>query len=128
QPSDWSKPARWEMGLLKPADWSAQWIEADLKADEAVADSLSGAKWIWCPEAGIDLTKSAPAGDRFFRCRITVPTGEHPKLARLILTVDDHFTLFVNGKHLGQFAEHDGWKRPQSFDLLPHLRQSAPGL
>ena len=30
QPSDWSKPARWEMGLLKPADWSAQWIEADL--------------------------------------------------------------------------------------------------
>ena len=30
QPSGWSKPARWEMGLLKPADWSAQWIEAEL--------------------------------------------------------------------------------------------------
>jgi alpha-L-rhamnosidase len=27
--SGWSDAARWEMGLLKPADWSAQWIAAD---------------------------------------------------------------------------------------------------
>lgn len=26
RPSPWAKPARWEMGLLSPADWSAHWI------------------------------------------------------------------------------------------------------
>ena len=123
RPSAWSEPARWEMGLLKPADWSAQWIEADLRAPATSAVSLAGAKWIWCPEPGVDLTKTAPAGDRYFRCRIRVPAGEKPTLARLTLTVDDQFTLFVNGKQIGQFAELDGWKQPQRYDLLPHLQR-----
>ncbi|MHC1769799.1 MAG: family 78 glycoside hydrolase catalytic domain [Verrucomicrobiia bacterium] len=26
QPSSWSEPARWSMGLLKSTDWTAQWI------------------------------------------------------------------------------------------------------
>jgi alpha-L-rhamnosidase len=122
QPGGWSKPARWEMGLLRPGDWSAKWIEADLTAGEPATGSLSGAKWIWCPEPGVDLTKAAPAGDRYFRCRVTLPAGEKPQLARLILTVDDQFVLFVNGKQVGQFAERDGWMRPQRYDLLPHLQ------
>jgi alpha-L-rhamnosidase len=29
QPGDWSPPARWQMGLLDPADWSAHWITAE---------------------------------------------------------------------------------------------------
>ncbi len=121
RPSAWSEPARWEMGLLKPADWSAQWIEADLSSAGASAVSLAGAKWIWCPEPGVDLTKTAPAGDRYFRCRIRVSAEEKPTLARLTLTVDDQFTLFVNGKQIGQFAQRDGWKQPQRYDLLPHF-------
>jgi alpha-L-rhamnosidase len=28
QESDWSKPASWTMGLLKPEDWTAKWIGA----------------------------------------------------------------------------------------------------
>lgn len=27
--SDWSKPALWTMGLLKPEDWTAKWIGYD---------------------------------------------------------------------------------------------------
>ncbi len=33
QPSEWSSPAWWEMGLLSPADWRAQWIEPDWEED-----------------------------------------------------------------------------------------------
>ena len=34
--SAWSKPASWEMGLLKPEDWQAKWIEAkSIMADPA---------------------------------------------------------------------------------------------
>jgi alpha-L-rhamnosidase len=121
KPTPWSAPARWEMGLLKPGDWTARWIQADLKADAPAAASLSGAKWIWCPEPGVDLAKTAPAGERFFRCRISVPAGEKPEAAQIILAVDDQFTLFVNGKQVGHFAEQDGWMRPQRYDLLPLL-------
>ncbi|MCX6878638.1 MAG: family 78 glycoside hydrolase catalytic domain [Verrucomicrobia bacterium] len=28
QPSAWSKPAGWSMGLLQPADWQAKWVKA----------------------------------------------------------------------------------------------------
>jgi alpha-L-rhamnosidase len=125
KPTPWSEPARWEMGLLKAGDWTARWIEADLKADAPAAASLSGAKWIWCPEAGVDLAKTAPAGDRFFRCRISVPAGEKPEAAQIILAVDDQFTLFVNGKQAGRFAEQDGWMRPQRYDLLPLLTSGS---
>ena len=52
QPSDWSKPACWEMGLLKPADWSAQWIEADLSRRQAAAGSLVGREVDLVPGTG----------------------------------------------------------------------------
>ena len=28
KPSEWSEPSKWTMGLLKPDDWTAQWISA----------------------------------------------------------------------------------------------------
>ncbi|PYV45630.1 MAG: alpha-L-rhamnosidase [Acidobacteria bacterium] len=31
--SDWSAPAYWEVGLLEPSDWQADWIEPDLPED-----------------------------------------------------------------------------------------------
>ena len=32
QASKWSEPARWTMGLLKPQDWTAQWISTETEA------------------------------------------------------------------------------------------------
>lgn len=31
QSSEWSKPAEWTVGLLKPEDWSAKWIDAKVR-------------------------------------------------------------------------------------------------
>ncbi|MES2657626.1 MAG: family 78 glycoside hydrolase catalytic domain [Verrucomicrobiota bacterium] len=31
--SEWSKPATWTIGLLKPSDWSAQWIDASARVE-----------------------------------------------------------------------------------------------
>src|SRR5215831_11567974 len=33
--SEWSKPARWEMGLLEATDWKAKWITPNLAEDES---------------------------------------------------------------------------------------------
>jgi len=35
QGSDWCRPASWSMGLLHPADWTAEWISDPLLADPA---------------------------------------------------------------------------------------------
>lgn len=34
QPGEWSEPASWEMGLLQPEDWTAEWIEAGAHLQE----------------------------------------------------------------------------------------------
>ena len=40
QPSDWSAPAQWSMGLLHPQDWQAKWIGRDEPGTTAVAHRL----------------------------------------------------------------------------------------
>ena len=41
KPSDWSKTGTWEMGLLKPDDWKAKWIDATtVKQDDAAQSSV----------------------------------------------------------------------------------------
>ena len=34
--SEWSEPAWWSMGLLKPEEWKAQWIGAPWQGEEAL--------------------------------------------------------------------------------------------
>ncbi len=36
--SDWSEVAYWEMGLLNPSDWKAEWIRADLNEDVSISN------------------------------------------------------------------------------------------
>ncbi len=36
--SPWSASAYWEMGLLRPSDWTADWITPDLKEDTAASN------------------------------------------------------------------------------------------
>ena len=117
-PGDWSLPARWEMGLLRPGDWSARWIGADLAVDPAVAaESLIGAKWIWFPEPGANLKRQAPRGDRFFRWHVVLPPGAKPEYAWLTLAVDRCFTVFLNGKELARVDDELTWREPRRYDL-----------
>ena len=78
--SDWSKPARWEMGLLEAKDWSARWIEAQLKSDANPSlDSLQGATWIWS-QAASDTLQGQPAKHCYIRCNVKVPAEAKPRL------------------------------------------------
>ena len=40
KPSSWSKPARWSMGLMEPADWSAKWVGDKLPSVENVSATM----------------------------------------------------------------------------------------
>ena len=118
-----SATAFWEMGLLERADWQAQWIGFS-KAGSQEQSSFEGAQWIWFPEG--NPAAEAPKGERFFRRNVELPADASLKRAQLLLTVDDQFTLFVNGQEVGKSSgETDAWKSFKTFDLKSRLRPGA---
>jgi alpha-L-rhamnosidase len=113
----WSAPAVFETGLLRAADWKAEWIGSLLK--EGGATGFSGAKWIWFPEG--NPAKEAPAGDRFFRRAFDLPAGARLESAKIVVTVDDRFVLYVNGKEVAKSGGTDAWRKPVTVDLKDRL-------
>jgi alpha-L-rhamnosidase len=122
-PTTYSKPALWSMGLLKPGDIKAQWIglrgpmypgaDAELKGP-----TFDGCVWIWAAEKGVNAREKAPAGTRYFRKLLTVPKDNVVRRAYFLIAVDDSMELFVNGKSVAAGA---GFGAPQLVDITKHL-------
>ena len=109
QPSAWSKPTLWSMGLLAPTDWQGQWIGLDQGEDTY---ELDGAKWIWFPEG--NPAESAPVSTRYFRRTFELPSNEVVHAATITMTVDDQFHLFVNGRAAGN---GNSWASPRTIAI-----------
>ncbi len=80
--SGWSKPARWTMGLLDPADWTAKWIgtgESFTRTNE------------WRPDNRMP--------DPWFRKAFTLSSKPHRATA-FVASVGYH-ELFINGLKVG---------------------------
>jgi alpha-L-rhamnosidase len=118
KPSPWSDTARWSMGLLTREDWTARWIGLD--GGEEAAGSLKSASWIWFPEG--DPSISAPAEARFFRRVVTIPAGRRVAKAKVMMTADDGFTLYLNGE---QVSQSQGHPNPVEIEITAQLH---PGL
>jgi alpha-L-rhamnosidase len=121
RPSVWSKPASWTMGLLKPGEWQAKWIGLDgVRKRDAVAPKPdpSGASWIWSP--GEDARKSAPIGVRYFRKEFTVPEGRELASAMCVVTADNSFKMFLNGRRI---QNGNDFKEATATNVKEHLRQ-----
>ena len=82
--SDWSKVARWEMGLLQASDWKAQWITANLPEEEK---------------------KSNPSP----LMRRTFVLKKKVRRARLYATSMGLYELSLNGKRVGDQYFTPGW-------------------
>ena len=124
--SPWSEPATWSVGLIEEKDWKAKWIGYDEpepapatattaagKADPLSLDKLS---WVWTDEG--DPTKKAPKGTRYFATSIAIKGDAKISKAIFVLTADDNFELFVNGKKAGNASGHT---RPHEVDATKHL-------
>ncbi len=114
-----SKPARWEMGLLEPSDRTAQWIS--FQAPGAAADhDFTGASWIWSPEKD---QAHPPEGHRYFRHGFELPKDDAVASAMISVSVDDQFTLMINGKEAGASSgKIDAWRSASSFDVAKLLK------
>jgi alpha-L-rhamnosidase len=101
--SAWSAPASWEMGLVEPGDWKAQWIEPAEEAD---------------PKA------SQPAP--LLRGSFTVKGAV--RQARVYATSLGLYELEINGRRVGDQLFTPGWTsygkrlQYQTYDVTSHLR------
>ena len=82
--SDWSEPAFWEMGLLGPDDWVADWIEPDLKENENISNP--------CP-----------------MMRKQFDINREVKSARAYITCHGLYEMHLNGKKVGEQVFTPGW-------------------
>jgi alpha-L-rhamnosidase len=119
--TNWSKPAQWEMGLLKATDWQAEWIGRKrlLRAQPLVDESKLD--WLWYPLAPGELPRTKPKSTRWvhFRNRITITDPASYKQIYAILASTHETHVFVEGIHIDA-------SRPRSdlheVTLLPHLK------
>jgi alpha-L-rhamnosidase len=120
EPSGWSAPAWFEMGLLDASDWQARWIGREPPEPPAGDLTLDGASWIWYPEG--NPAQDAPAGTRYLRRTVELPAGAAVADARMLVTVDDQFVLYVNGAEAARSdGAPDAWRRSVVADLTARL-------
>ena len=82
---------------------------------------LEGCSWVWYPESNPAV--SAPAGSRYFRGRIVVPAEGKIKAARFVLSADNEFTLWINGRKVGErTGDDEAWRRPETLAITEHLK------
>ncbi len=127
-PSAYSEPAVWSMGLLESQDVKAQWIGLDgpmVHPAKGSTIDFGGCRWIWIDEQGVDAQKSAPQGPRFFRGSVTIPAGRRVTQARFLLSADDQFELFINGKPAGRGT---AWNQPVLATVTNHLGPGSNSL
>jgi len=79
-----------------------------LAAAPAAAADLGGAEWIWAPKY---TRYTTPPGPRFFRKKVAL--GEVAS-AKLEITCDDQYELFINGRRVGAAGD---WKTLKSHDV-----------
>jgi len=84
QPTAWSEPASWEMGLLQARDWGAAWIAADIPEDKTTMQP--------CP---------------MLRTEFNVVGGV--RSARIYVTSLGNYELHLDGSRVGDAYFTPGW-------------------
>jgi alpha-L-rhamnosidase len=103
-PGPWSRPARFEIGLLNRDEWKARWIGVPGEENAGKID-LSGVQWIWHDRTA--TTASGPSGVRTFAKRFEIPAGRKIASAELMTLADNLYQHAVNGNHAGAGG---GWQ------------------
>ncbi|KAJ7574556.1 bacterial alpha-L-rhamnosidase-domain-containing protein [Mycena floridula] len=111
-----SASSEFTTGFLSPSDWGSSVFigkpDPNLVPSE-LTTAFKAASWIWASEPD---PPNAPAGKVGFRKTYTAPAGKTPLSSVLLISVDDRFTLFVNGLQVGASPNTaDSWESAQAF-------------
>ncbi len=113
----WSPAARWSIGLLEPADWTAKWIGTDMQFERT---------------AGAPADNSLP--DPWLRKSFALESA--PARATIYVASVGYHDLFVNGRKVGEAVlspcatDHTHRARYITYDITEYLRpgQNVIGL
>jgi alpha-L-rhamnosidase len=111
KPSAWSSPAKWIMGILRPEDWTAQWISTEINQD------------LNLPDHGIPLP--GPLDEPYVRR--TFALEELPESALVTVNVMGFYELYVNGRKVGDDVMSPALSNYQkrslylTYDVKPYL-------
>jgi alpha-L-rhamnosidase len=89
-----AEQAWWEMGLLRPDDWTAKWIRWQNPEDSGDRADI---RWIWLQ--GQDPTQTVPGAEAVFH--LDVSLTEMPQRAALFLIARGDWKVTVNGHDAG---------------------------
>ncbi|KAJ6514566.1 hypothetical protein DFH09DRAFT_258588 [Mycena vulgaris] len=78
---------------------SGPWPSTVMPAPAVAPLDLSASTWIWSTLNS--SSASTPVGKTGFRKTVSTPSGKSAAYAQLLLTVDDTFDLYVNGRYVG---------------------------
>ncbi len=110
-PTPWSEDGWWEMGLLRPSDWHASWIE---------------------PGWDDDARASRPAP--YLRSEFEIPADSAVRSARAYATAHGCYELSINGQPVGDMVFAPGWTayrkrlQYQAYDVTGLLRPGRNAL
>lgn len=118
--------AFWEMGLLEPADWSAEWIGVQT-AEKAALPDLGRNHWVGVPDAAGEPVSEPgvsaggeQANTAYFRFAFDLPDCARVKRARFLFNADGLTRQYINGL---ETARHIAYSpRMQWVDLTYQLR------
>ena len=115
--SDWSSPVRGRWGFSIRASGGASGSATSKRRRQRPPTTGTSTMLLGLVSRS-DPAKNAPAGKRYFRWAIDLPADAKVRTAGLVLTADDRFTLYVNGKPAGKSDEgNEGWRSPLVVDL-----------
>ena len=103
--SAWSEPASFQIGLLKPEDWKAHWIQANFTEDEKM--------------------RLSPYFRKQFSPKKKIGS------ATAYITAHGMYEAFINGKRIGDFYLTPGWTnyskrlQYQAYDVTSLLQNGA---
>lgn len=112
-PSVWSKPAFWEMGILNSKDWSAKWISNIDNEEKADRENI---RWIWLPDQ--DATDVPSKTKAVFRIKVNI--DQLPKIATMHSVARGEYQLVVNGKLVD--TKNKAWQAFERQDILSYLK------
>lgn len=87
---------------------------------EHIGELVARARWIWHREG--QPAASAPLGKRYFRREVTLEAGSRLESARVAMTADNAFTLYVNGR---EALAGGNFHRLSTKDVASRLRPGA---
>ncbi len=89
-----------------------------LAAAQDGAMGLDDAQWIWSLPGELADAQTRPAEVGYFRASMTLPEKQAIESAEVIITADNLFALYVNGRIAGESeVSNDAWRHPQRFEI-----------